>query len=322
MTGNTGLAVSRDGSSNGTTPKSFRLALGGLLSKQTTGIDVRKGIMWDGGGAVVTGTAGMAYSVRACVAVVMPTTTQGPVVAANDGAVSVATTAAPGSNSRIDSIWVRQHLVAADGGADTDVTLEFGVTQGATAASPVAPSIPTGAVEIAQAVVTALATVTSGLTITQTHNWCAAAGAPIPVRSNTERALLTAYDGLVVNNLTSKRLEKYNGTAWESIVSSDSGWVAVPGNGTFTSTAQVRKEGTRVTMRGYFARPTSFSAALVSAGTIPAGYRPSVDHYFALGQPTTAIGVRAVVAATGDVQIGMNAASTNGMGAATVWYTD
>lgn len=324
MTGQTGLAVSRDGSSNGTTPKGFRLAMGGLLSKSTTGINVQKGVMWDGAGAVVTGTAGMAYSVRACDAVVMPSSTQGPVIVPNDAALSVATTAAPGSNSRIDIIWVRQHLVAADGGSDSDVVSEWGCTQGATAASPVAPAIPTGAVELARATVTTGTTQTNSLTITQTHPWVVAAGAPIPVRNNTERAALTAFDGLIVNNLTSDRLERYNGTAWENLNGSDSGWVAVPAVAPFTSTCEVRKEGTRVTMRGYVARASGSSTTLTTAATVPAGYRPAVDHYFGAGQPSAnaGFGVRAVVDTGGALQIGMEAASGNGIGCATVWYTD
>lgn len=324
MTGQPGLAVSRDGSNNGTTPKSFRLALGGLLAKATSGIDVRKGILWDGGGSVVTGTAGMAYSVRACVGVVMPSAAQGPILVPNDAALSVATTAAPGSNSRIDIIWVRQHLVAADGGADTDVIGEFGVTQGAVAASPTAPAIPSGAVEIARATVTAGTTATNTLTISQTHNWTTPAGAAIPVRNNTERAALTAFDGLIVNNLTSKRLEKYNGTAWEPILSGDSGWQPCPAVAPFTSNAEVRKIGTMVIMRGYVARASGSSTTLTIAANIPAGYAPSVDHYFGAGQPSAnaGFGVRAVVAASGTLQIGMEAASGNGIGVATTWFTD
>lgn len=217
MTGRTGLAVSRDGANNGTLPQGHRLALGGLLSKQTTGIDVRKGVMFDGGGAVVTGQASMNYAIRAHVAVAMPSATQGPILVPNDAQVLVATAASPGANSRIDSIWVRQHLVAADGGADLDVITEYGVTNGLVAAVPVAPAPPAGAVELARATVTALAANTNALVITQTHPWCAAAGAPIPVRDDAERALLTAYDGLLVNHLGDRLLQRYNSAsaAWD-----------------------------------------------------------------------------------------------------------
>ena len=326
MTGQTGLAVSRDGSNNGTTPKGFRLAIGSLLAKATTGIDVRKGIMWDGGGPVVTGTASMAYSVRACVAAVMPSAVQGPILVPNDAALSVATTAAPGSNSRIDVIWVRQHLVAADGGSDSDVIGEFGCTQGTAAASPVAPAIPSGAVEIARATVPTGTTQTNSLTISQTHMWTAPVGAAIPVRDNTERAALTAFDGLIVNNLTSKRLEKYNGStsAWDPILSGDSGWQNCTSIAPFTANGvQVRKLGTLVIMRGYVTRATGSSSSLTDAVQLPAGYWPPVDHYFGPGQPNVAVGVRgAVGASNGRVQLAMETANANGMGVATSWTTD
>jgi len=210
MTARTGLAVSRDAALNGTLPQGHRLALGGLLSKSTTGINVQKGVLWDGAGAVVSGQATMNYAVRAFVGVAMPSAVQGPVIAANDAQVLVATTAAPGANSRIDIIWFRQHLVAADGGADADVVLELGCTQGAVAGVPVAPAIPAGAVELARATVTALAANTNALVITNTHPWVAAAGAPIPVRSDAERALLTTFEGLLVNHLATGEIQRWN----------------------------------------------------------------------------------------------------------------
>lgn len=220
MTAQNGTWVSRDASDNGTTPASARLATGGMLAKNgASGRDVRKGVLWDNGTPVVTGTASMAYSIRACNVVVMPSASQGPIIVPNDGDITVATTASPGSNSRIDVIWVRQHLVAADGGADTDVIAEFGVTQGTAAASPSAPAIPTGAVELASATVTTGTTATNTLTISQTHLWTVANGAPIPVRNDTERDTLALYDvdGMLVNHLGSDELQRHDGTQWQRV---------------------------------------------------------------------------------------------------------
>lgn len=238
----TGLAVARDGSNNGTTPKGFRLAIGGLLAKNgASGVDVRKGVLWDNGGAVVTGNAGMTYSVRSCNAVVMPSTTQGPVIVPNDATISIATTAAPGSNSRIDVIWVRQHLVAADGGSDSDVIGEWGVTQGAVAASPTAPAIPTGAVELARATVTAGTTATNTLTISQTHLWTCADGAPIPVRNDTERDALSEFPGLMANHLGSGRILRWDGSNWQPV----GGRASAAGSGTSPTVAAVNTTYTR-----------------------------------------------------------------------------
>jgi hypothetical protein len=251
MTAQNGTWVSRDGSDNGTTPKSARLAMGGLLAKNgASGLDVRKGVLWDGAGNVVAGTAAMSYTIRSCNTVVMPSATQGPVVVPNDASVTVTTTAAPGSNSRIDIIWVRQHLVAADGGADTDVIGEFGVAQGTAAASPSAPAIPTGAVELARATVTTGATATNTLTISQTHLWTVADGAPIPVRNDTERDALTEFDGMLVNHLGSDQLQRYDGSTWQSV----SGPMVQRGVGSVTTVA-----GSVVSVTVDF--PVAFSAA-------------------------------------------------------------
>lgn len=166
MTAQTGLFVQQLADGSGTTAKGARQALAGLLAKNTDGT-VKVGVLADGLGAVVTGAAGMSYSIRKHVAVTKVSEANGPTLVANDGTVSVATDPAPGSNSRIDTIWVQQRHLAVDGGADTVNTPLFGVAKGAAAASPSAPTIPTGALELARVTVPSGTTATSGLTFTQ-----------------------------------------------------------------------------------------------------------------------------------------------------------
>ena len=216
----TGNFVAQTGTGFGTAPKAARLANGGLLAHDgSTPLGVRKGVLVDGGVPVVSGTASMTYSVRAFVAVTMATSTNGPTVVPNDATVIVATTVAPGTNSRIDVIWVRQQLLSGDGGSETDNLAEIGVTQGTAGATPAVPAIPTGALSLATVNVPTGTTATSGLTFTESHPWTVANGAPIPVRNDTERAALTAFDGLIVNNLTAKRLQKYDAlaTVWRPL---------------------------------------------------------------------------------------------------------
>lgn len=150
MAGNRGLYILPDGSSNGTTPINARLAQAGLIADDgVSALSIRQGVFYDGQGNVVSGntdTGPMTYSVRACqfVLYLLGVASSGAVTAINDALLKVSTTAAPGSNSRIDVIWVRQHAVASDGGPDTDNILQIGVTQGTAAASPTVPAIPTG----------------------------------------------------------------------------------------------------------------------------------------------------------------------------------
>lgn len=161
-----GLFVARDAGGNGTTAKGARLALAGLLAKNSDGT-VKVGVLADGQGPVVTGAAGMSYNVRKHVAVTKASEANGPVLVPNDGTVSVTTDPAPGSNSRIDVIYVLQPLVTGDGGSSSSVAPIIDVAKGAVAASPSVPAIPSGALELARVTVPSGTTATSGLTFTQ-----------------------------------------------------------------------------------------------------------------------------------------------------------
>lgn len=220
MAGNRGLYILPDGSSNGTTPLNARLALSGLIAGTgAAALSIRSGVFYDGIGNVVGGntdTGTMSYSVRAAVFALplLGVASSGAVVAVNDAPLKVTTTAAPGSNSRIDVIWVRQHAVASDGGPDADNIFQIGVTQGTAAASPTVPAIPTGAMALTQAVMTSGSVSTNALAYTHVHGWTASAGSPIPVRTQTERDALTGYDGLTVYRIDNNVFETHDGTAW------------------------------------------------------------------------------------------------------------
>lgn len=182
MVAQAGLFVARDAGGNGTTAKAARQALAGLLAKNSDGT-VRTGVLADGAGAVVTGAAGMSYSIRKHVAVTKATEANGPVLVPNDGTVSVTTDPAPGSNSRIDVIYVWQRLVSGDGGSETTVAPVIDVAKGAASAVPSAPSIPGGALELARVTVPAGTTATSGLTFTQ-GQWTTTTGGTLPNAGN------------------------------------------------------------------------------------------------------------------------------------------
>lgn len=219
---NRGMFMALDGSNLGTLPVDARLSISALISDDGSApLAVRQGIFFDGGAAAVTGTTDtgtMTYQIRACSLAfyLLGTIASGTVLLSINGNLKVDTTTAPGSNSRIDVIWVRQRVTAADGGSDSVNTPILGCTQGTPAASPTVPAIPTGAYAIAQAVVTAGTTQTSTTTITQVFNWTCAAGSPIPVRNSTEKAALTPYLGMSIYRLDLHSTEVYNGTTWSA----------------------------------------------------------------------------------------------------------
>ncbi|WP_088320299.1 hypothetical protein [Kineosporia sp. R_H_3] len=199
-----------------TSPTEARLALSGLVAPASGGVDVRTGVFWGPGmTTLVSGTAAMTYSVAAFQAVAnRGTAALGPYLGANDATATVITGAAPGTvgTKRIDVIWIR--FPDAEQG-DADSTAVLGVTQGTAAASPTVPSIPTGALALARAEVPQGTTRTdSGVTFTQVAPYTSAAGAPIAIRSSTERAALTQFDGLLIYRIDTGRYEVSVGGNW------------------------------------------------------------------------------------------------------------
>lgn len=154
-------------------------------TRGTTALEVRKGLanLFMGPGVLpgadsplVAGTAGWTYSVGKAGFVSTRGASDGVHLFGNDGTVTIGTTGvgstvpvAPGAGlSRIDITWVSQP--SASENSDTVSEPTFGVASGGAASSPIAPTIPTGALEIARNTMTSAATSTSsaGNTITQT----------------------------------------------------------------------------------------------------------------------------------------------------------
>jgi hypothetical protein len=208
MTLRRGLAVLQDGSNVNATPQEVRLALAALIvSDGSSFLAARNGVVYDGNAtnAVIgtTDTGTMTYSIRAAHYVLYPTgvASDGVAIITNDAAFKVSTTAAPGSNSRIDTVWVFQAKLTADAGSGVSNLPVFGVTQGTASASPVAPTLSAGQMALANFIVPSGTTSTNALTATQVHNWTTTDGSPIPVRNSTEEAALTPFDGMQLYRL-------------------------------------------------------------------------------------------------------------------------
>lgn len=167
-----------------------RYAFSGLVACNTSGVP-RSGVTSPVGANLVTATATMNVSVARFQAVAVRDA--GVVLLSNDGAANVLLDASPAANSRIDVIYAKQNdsssTVTSPDANDVPV-LTF--AKGTAAASPVKPSIPTGAVELATVLIPSTATATNsvGVVITQTSQFTAAAGGTVPFRT---KALLDAW---------------------------------------------------------------------------------------------------------------------------------
>lgn len=183
----------------------------GLVVKNADGTP-RPGIFPAHTNPLVTGRADMAYDVASFFAATSRLN-DGVELVANNGVTIVPTTAAPGSNSRIDVIWVRARFLQHADGSNLP---EFGVTQGVAAAVPVKPAIPTGALELATAVITSTTTTTATAVITQTHPYTAAEGGVVLLRNQTEQDAWTPRNGAEAYRLDTGRGVDRVGGVWVS----------------------------------------------------------------------------------------------------------
>lgn len=234
------------GLSGGTvTPLDHKLAQSGLIAKTGAGSNlIRPGLFYDGVTNIVLGKANMSYDVVPFTAALSRGAAAGTVLSGNPGLENVVTTAAPGSNSRIDVVYIWQREASLDG-LNSDPVI--GVVQGTAAVSPTVPSLAAfpGAIELARITVPAGVTATnSGTTITQTAPFTTLQGGVLPFRSVTERAAATVAEGQLGWLLDSNLMQRFDGTSWGTlevsprIIPSSATNGSVSASGVVTSTAQ------------------------------------------------------------------------------------
>lgn len=127
----------------------------------------------------------------------------GALLIQNDGDVKVPINAAPSANSRIDVVYVMQHETRPPMSDDSDFPV-FGVAIGVAAATPVAPSVPSGALALAQVLIPAGVSNTSaaGVVITQTYIGAALKGDMLRVWTSDQRDALTGVpEGTLLHNV-------------------------------------------------------------------------------------------------------------------------
>lgn len=116
----------------------------------------------------------------------------GALLVQNDGNVNVALSAAPSANSRIDVVYMKQNETRPPMSDSSDLAT-FGVVRGVAAATPVAPSVPAGALALAQVLLPAGVsnTAAAGVVITQTYIGAALKGDMLRVQTSAQRDALT-----------------------------------------------------------------------------------------------------------------------------------
>lgn len=281
MTATRGLFVRQTGAAPnaiGTTPLEARLAMAGLVHELSPGVP-RSGIMTQSTAQLVTAsTTDMSYNVAPCNPVVSRTAAEGVYMFSLTGTTNVGTDAAPGTGSRYDLIYVRQH--DPDKG-DADNLPEIGVVRGqSSTGTPTKPysNVPAGGYVLAEAQIFSGTSSTSGgsNTISQVWGYQAARGAILPVLSLADRNAITAPRvGTQVRRLDrNNHVQEWNGTAWK--------WISKPerydsvGSQFTTATSTVsrliaeiagiptRSYATRVTVKGQM----SVSCAAISSGDL------------------------------------------------------
>lgn len=309
----------------------YRLGQAGLVARSTAGV-ARAGVFPAGSGALVSARADLTVDIAAFVAVLTRGSSYGTVVVSNDGAMQSPTFGvAPGSNSRIDVLWLRQNDSV--DAADANDLPTWGITAGTAAPSPVAPSVPSGALAFAQVLIPAGATATNsgGVVITDVFPYTAAAGGVVHLRSQAEQDAWSPIDGSRAYRLdTSMGLERVGG-AWISATASDTGWTLCTSQnaGVYTVSAygddralSVRRIGKDVVLEGHIVSNVGTSPDAVWA-FIPAGFRPGKNHRVEIqleGNGTTT--VRGFVTPTGALTVSTGIASGTRLLVAGNWFIE
>ena len=163
-------------------------------------ISVRNGVVWAGLTQLVVGSASvMTVTVKPLHFVASKASAEGIYRGCVKADTVVDVAAAPGSNSRIDVVWVMQQDTAATTSPDGATQGVVGVTRQARLPHPQRETPSLLALSSLQRSRFPPWHQTLTLaTIVQTAKWTAARGAPIPVANQADRDALTGYDGLTV----------------------------------------------------------------------------------------------------------------------------
>ncbi|AZF97658.1 minor tail protein [Arthrobacter phage CallieOMalley] len=217
MTTKRGLFVPLNGTA-GTTPIEARLALGGTLIENAPGVP-RSGVLDNSKTALVYGSgASLTHIIDPAHFVIHRTQGEGAYTFANEGPQTLAATAAPGSNSRVDLIWVKQNDTTK---GDADNLAVAGQTVGTASATPTGnyAGVPAGALVLAEALIEVGDTLGNQISYTQVFKYTATRGSLIKVRDKADRDTITSpsLGQQVLRMDRNNHVQQWNGTAWKYI---------------------------------------------------------------------------------------------------------
>lgn len=202
-----------DASAGSPTYSSAELRRGFAVDLQYNGrvFGARQGVR-PGGNALQTSLAGSTITVRAGNAVVDPglTTTQGPYRVSVAADFTGTLTAAHATLDRKDITILRVYDNTEDGSGSRTGVIEY--IAGTASGSPVEPSVPTGSFRLATIDVPHSGG--GSPVVTLNFPWTVAAGAILPVRNQSERDAISAFDGFAVWRQDRDWVEIYDGAAW------------------------------------------------------------------------------------------------------------
>ncbi|MFD4371491.1 hypothetical protein ACFWPY_07855 [Streptomyces sp. NPDC058527] len=193
----------------GTMTPTRRLAtLSGVIPGSNSGTEVLSGL-------ALTGTTGaMTASVAAGRAVVQSTDSAGAYPISLDTAATLVFTDGNAANPRVDLVLLRVYDQAVEGGTRTEAVIE--VVEGAAAASPVVPPVPTAAIPLAHVRVAAGASAGTGgidwgTAVTDRRTGTVAVGGILVGASTAPGSYPGQYrDG-------GRNVERWNGTSWAPV---------------------------------------------------------------------------------------------------------
>lgn len=197
----------------------------------------------------------------------------GALLIMNDAAVTVPLQAAPSTNSRIDTIYLKQNETRAPISDSTDGPV-IGVSQGVANITPMPAGIPDGAIELAQVLIPSGVTNTTagGVVITQTFPYAATRGEELKFRTEGDLKQFNAAEDVEAVALDSNTHYVMEGGVWTQYPN-----IQTQNVNSGSISLAIGRYNVSVLVHGVTLGSDSW-ASVQSNITIPVKYRPTIEY--------------------------------------------